>query len=439
MKKLTLLSLLICVMLARSGYGQWTRVTGPTGDVMYLTAYGPGILAQTTTGFFHSTDLGLTWTETNSAFADSLLGMFPSDTANYLVNNFLGQLPPLPDTLKSMQTASLDLSSLNSMLTSLLIQYPETYLDSIALSLDTGKTAIKVADLLSRLALYAAGIDTQQILAQFELAQAWISTNGGAEWVSVQKVMSTLEVRSTAYDDQYAFAATNMGVFRAALNDGEWAQVNSGLADTNVYALAVMGNALFAGTPGGVYISTNEGTTWTSVNNGLTKTDVRALAVYGTSIFAGTHGGGVFVSGNKGGIWRAVNTGLTSMNVNALVVSGQNIHAGTTGGGLWMRPISEMLTAIRPPATPTTFLLAQNYPNPFNPSTNISFYLKNSSHVTLDIYNSLGQKVEELVNEDLNAGKHNIVWNADNFASGIYFYKLKTNSKIIYNKMVLLK
>ncbi len=439
MKKLTLLSLLICVMLARSGYGQWTRVTGPTGDVMYLTAYGPGILAQTTTGFFHSTDLGLTWTETNSAFADSLLGMFPSDTANYLVNNFLGQLPPLPDTLKSMQTASLDLSSLNSMLTSLLIQYPETYLDSIALSLDTGKTAIKVADLLSRLALYAAGIDTQQILAQFELAQAWISTNGGAEWVSVQKVMSTLEVRSTAYDDQYAFAATNMGVFRAALNDGEWAQVNSGLADTNVYALAVMGNALFAGTPGGVYISTNEGTTWTSVNNGLTKTDVRALAVYGTSIFAGTHGGGVFVSGNKGGIWRAVNTGLTSMNVNALVVSGQNIHAGTTGGGLWMRPISEMLTAIRPPATPTTFLLAQNYPNPFNPTTKIEYGIASIGFVSLKVYDLLGRTVATLVSEVRKPGRYEVRFDGSRLPSGVYFYKLQAGNLINVKKLTLMK
>ncbi len=88
---------------------------------------------------------------------------------------------------------------------------------------------------------------------------------------------------------------------------------------------------------------------------------------------------------------------------------------------------------------PTQDILLQNYPNPFNPSTNISFYLKNNSRVTLTIFNSLGQKVAELLNKYLSSGNHAEIWNAENFASGIYYYELKTDTKIFYQKMILLK
>ncbi len=88
---------------------------------------------------------------------------------------------------------------------------------------------------------------------------------------------------------------------------------------------------------------------------------------------------------------------------------------------------------------PIQDILQQNYPNPFNPSTNISFSLKNNSHAALTIYNSLGQKVEELLNKDLSAGNYNLIWNAENFASGIYYYELKTDTKTFFQKMILLK
>ena len=70
------------------------------------------------------------------------------------------------------------------------------------------------------------------------------------------------------------------------------------------------------------------------------------------------------------------------------------------------------------------FQLFQNYPNPFNPSTNIKFDLKEDSYVTSTVYNIIGQKVAELINSDLSAGFHNVIFNAVNLSSGIYFYKL---------------
>ena len=88
---------------------------------------------------------------------------------------------------------------------------------------------------------------------------------------------------------------------------------------------------------------------------------------------------------------------------------------------------------------PKEFSLEQNYPNPFNPSTSINFALPVSSQVVLTVYNSLGEKVSELVNEELNAGYHTINFNAENFSSGIYFYKVKAGDFVSVKKMLLLK
>ncbi|MHB8581512.1 MAG: LamG-like jellyroll fold domain-containing protein, partial [Ignavibacteriaceae bacterium] len=83
--------------------------------------------------------------------------------------------------------------------------------------------------------------------------------------------------------------------------------------------------------------------------------------------------------------------------------------------------------------------LMQNYPNPFNPSTVISFQLNKSSNISLNIYNILGQKVEVLAGGFFTAGSHSITWNAGTFASGVYYYELKTNAQRFIKKMLLIK
>ena len=90
-------------------------------------------------------------------------------------------------------------------------------------------------------------------------------------------------------------------------------------------------------------------------------------------------------------------------------------------------------------AIPKTDALLQNYPNPFNPSTKIRFLLKRSSFVTISIYNSLGQKITDLIKGNYSRGSHSVTWDADKFASGIYYYSLKTGSNTFYKKMILLK
>ena len=86
-----------------------------------------------------------------------------------------------------------------------------------------------------------------------------------------------------------------------------------------------------------------------------------------------------------------------------------------------------------------TISLFQNHPNPFNPATTISFSLPEESHVTLEIYNSLGMKVETLAFSKFSPGIHAIEWDARGFSSGIYFCRIQVGSFVDTKKMLLMK
>jgi hypothetical protein len=88
---------------------------------------------------------------------------------------------------------------------------------------------------------------------------------------------------------------------------------------------------------------------------------------------------------------------------------------------------------------PLVFALHQNYPNPFNPSTTIRYSMPHTSFVTLTIYNTLGQQVAQLVNEQQQAGYHDVVFRGDGLASGVYYYRIQAGDFVASKKLLLLK
>ena len=88
---------------------------------------------------------------------------------------------------------------------------------------------------------------------------------------------------------------------------------------------------------------------------------------------------------------------------------------------------------------PTEYRLEQNYPNPFNPSTTISYAIPTRSHVTLSVFNTLGQIVAELVNGEKEAGLYNVTFDASGLASGVYLYRMQAGSFVQTKKLVVLK
>jgi len=93
---------------------------------------------------------------------------------------------------------------------------------------------------------------------------------------------------------------------------------------------------------------------------------------------------------------------------------------------------------------PTQFNLKPNYPNPFNPSTGIQYDLPKATHVKIEIYNTLGQRVRTLVNKNKTAGSYQVIWDGDNdngepVPSGIYFYIMNTSEFKQSRKMLLVR
>ena len=121
---------------------------------------------------------------------------------------------------------------------------------------------------------------------------------------------------------------------------------------------------------------------------------------------------------------------------NNSAFSGFAIHSYKYYKDLFVTPVSvkkNELTGI------ANFMLNQNYPNPFNPSTNISFYLPQPGNVSLSIYNILGEKVRELINNELSSGWHEVSFTNEHLSSGMYFYELRANEYYQRKKMILLK
>ena len=138
-------------------------------------------------------------------------------------------------------------------------------------------------------------------------------------------------------------------------------------------------------------------------------------------------------------------TALDSIEVAFALVAGDNV-AGLYRNAWLAREKYDLVTSVGEPdgELPGSFLLKQNYPNPFNPITTIEFDIAVTGHVVLYIYNSNGQLVRTLVDEDLAPGQYHLQWNGldqqdRQLASGLYLYKLVSGSFSQTKTMLLIK
>jgi len=115
----------------------------------------------------------------------------------------------------------------------------------------------------------------------------------------------------------------------------------------------------------------------------------------------------------------------------------------TAGGAVYK--IRKTYTKISDPdnrqgnQSPESFELFNNYPNPFNASTRIPFYVAKAGIVTIDILDTLGEKVATLVHETYSSGNYVINWYADNFSSGLYYIRMATVNGMVLKKCLLIK
>jgi photosystem II stability/assembly factor-like uncharacterized protein len=318
------------------------------------------------------------------------------------------------------------------------------------------------------------------------------STDNGSTWTQTNIVSGWGEAFATNSLLYNIFAGVHtQGVFRSSDNGNTFTLVNNGLTQNSVFAIANTASGyvyagIFGG--GGIFLSTDNGDNWIENNVGLTNGDVRAIDIAPNGyVYVATFGSGVFMSTNPIPVelisFRAsLNERLVQLNWQTatetnnsgfeVLRSTDNITFSSLGfvkgAGNSSSPKfysfddTEIQSGVRyyyklkqidfdgsftysntieiAIPLPSTFSLNQNYPNPFNPSTVIEFSLpENVGNVKLSIYNTLGEKVAELVNTALIAGKYQYQWNAQNVATGMYIYELRTDKFVLAKKMVLLK
>jgi len=124
-------------------------------------------------------------------------------------------------------------------------------------------------------------------------------------------------------------------------------------------------------------------------------------------------------------------------NIGWAYANNSGVHTTTGGDPVWIIGIEQISTEV-----PQEFNLYQNYPNPFNPTTTIKFSIPASSSVAqtfLSVYNTLGEEISTLVNQQLSPGTYSVDWNASNYPSGIYFCKLTSGDFSAVKKMILVK
>ena len=99
----------------------------------------------------------------------------------------------------------------------------------------------------------------------------------------------------------------------------------------------------------------------------------------------------------------------------------------------------KFVSSINAAGIPEEFKLFQNYPNPFNPNTQIYFALPQKSEVIIDFFDLQGSRVDREIRKDFEAGYHYITWSPQGLASGIYFYRVRSNSGVAVNKCTFVK
>lgn len=125
-----------------------------------------------------------------------------------------------------------------------------------------------------------------------------------------------------------------------------------------------------------------------------------------------------------------------------LLVAGKAMNIQGTGSTTLTAPSTQLALRVNPlvkTSLPTEYSLQQNYPNPFNPSTVINYSLPVEGFVSLKVFDVLGREIATLVNEPLNAGVHQIEWNAGNQPSGVYYYRLQAGTFTDTKKLLLTK
>jgi len=176
-----------------------------------------------------------------------------------------------------------------------------------------------------------------------------------------------------------------------------------------------------------------------TINNDGDESDIINYTLMGDGEWFSSQSGSIFIESGKSHELSFVgNTSLGSYP-HTITFFISPVHRPDLAQSKEVKVIATQQQSIDSNVIATHFILNELYPNPFNSEVSIDFFLFNSNDVLIDIYNQLGEKIENFTFPQLNSGKHILKWNAVDISAGIYFIRVKTSENVITRKITLLK
>jgi photosystem II stability/assembly factor-like uncharacterized protein len=269
----------------------------------------------------------------------------------------------------------------------------------------------------------------------------WKSTDEGNNWTEVWPAVYEFSIRSLVAVDSFVIAGTsNAGIYGSSDYGETWEELNNGFpSNSRVNGMILFNNEIFAEADSSrIYYTTDFGLNWQPLNDGLESSYIQGFAASNDKLFAATDSK-VYVLLQQEKKWKDITADLPALYNWALATCGNNLLLGTGENGLWYRSIPGITGVEKEIVNLKAFSLSQNYPNPFNPLTIINYTLPVDEIVLIKVYDVLGKKIAELVNEFKTAGEYSVQFDGSNLSSGVYFYSIVAGSNRQIKKMLLTK
>ncbi|MCL4547047.1 MAG: T9SS type A sorting domain-containing protein [Bacteroidetes bacterium] len=417
MKKIYLILMIILFTSVPKLFAQWEKVADYNVGVGLMAVHGSTVFLYGYQGqqyVFRSTDNGSTWTNIANKFPDKVYYVHGHGNEVFAIVGINRIYSSSDDgvTWVSKSTISFSGGAVLSLVSDGNTLYALSNRNAVFKSEDNGSSWNQININYTQaqvLGFDFAASGNKMVFCAVNLG-SFISTDGGANWtLKNPKIIigSVHTVNGEIYGSTY-------GMYKFVADTG-WASITSGFPSgigvtAGTRSTVSVGNKIFTYysdiifQAGKVFTSEDNGNNWSEVGNNFPP----ALASSLNDFLAATPQYLYFYNSNSASVYRYPIQGTTSIENNNVII-------------------------------PQEFSLSQNYPNPFNPSTKISFSLPSSTNVSLKVFNTLGQEVSELVNENLQPGKYSVDFDASKLSSGVYFYTLRANDFVQSKKMILMK
>jgi photosystem II stability/assembly factor-like uncharacterized protein len=269
------------------------------------------------------------------------------------------------------------------------------------------------------------------------------TTNLGSNW-TLQSSNTSVPLNSVKFKDtNTGWIASDISILYTSNGGINWSSQYSSSSQLHSIYFTDLSNGYAVGDNGKMLKTTNGGINWLNILAVTTK-QLRATYFINQNVgYAIGEDGYILKTTSAGNNWALLYSldnyylqGIYFVNNSTGYICGGGqgdsyvILKTTTGGLSFIKNDNDI---------PQYYSLSQNYPNPFNPSTNIRYTIPKNTFVKLVVLDILGRKVETLINEKMNPGVYEVNWNASNYPSGVYFYRLDTEIFSDTKKLILLK